>query len=443
MRRSVLLGMLAFGLLLTGLLAVDSRFIVLVLPVWVYLGAALLDVPDPVSALAVTRTVDPPVVTEGEQATVTVLVRNDAAPFHGARAVWLRVEEHLPSSLPVCDGDLSGMALLAPAETLTLTYTLAACRGDFTFDDIEVVAFEPLGLLRQTMPKRASIHAPFDAHFTALPRVDKWRPVALRPMRTLGFTGPIPSRQGGTGTDVYSVREYHPGDPLRHINWRATARHHDRAFTTEFEQERIIDVGLILDIRRQTALRAGRAGALPESLLDHSIRATAALSDTLLRAGHRVGLQLYGRGNQWIFPGYGRVQQLRILQTLAEATAAENDFFDRLQHLSPRVFPARSQLIFISPLLPDDHDMLFRLRSYRYSVLVICPDIVAFQAQAAGPPFPPLAVRLARLERAALLNRLRQGGIVVVDWPVETALEEKLRAATVHARFGAHSLYSL
>lgn len=426
------MGMLAFGLLLAGLLAVDSRFIVLALPVWVYLGAALLDAPEPVPALAVTRTVDPPVVTEGVQATVTVRVRNGGAPFHGARAVWLRVEEHLPASLPVCDGDLSGLALLAPAETLTLTYTLAAHRGDFAFDDIEVVTFEPLGLLRQAM------RIPLDAQFTALPRVDKWRPVALRPLRTLGFTGPIPSRQGGTGTDVYSVREYHPGDPLRYINWRATARHHDRAFTTEFEQERIIDVGLILDIRRQTALRLDH-----ESLLDHAIRATAALSDTLLRAGHRVGLQLYGRGNQWIFPGYGRVQQLRILQTLAEAKAAENDFFDRLQYLSTRVFPARSQLIFVSPLLPDDHDMLFRLRSYRYSVLVICPDIVAFQSQAGAPPFPSLAVRLARLERAALLNRLRQGGIVVVDWPVETALEEHLRAATVHARAGAHSLYPL
>ena len=433
MRRSVLMGMLAFGLLLTGLLAVDSRFIVLALPVWVYLGAALLDAPDSVSALTTTRTIDPPVATEGEPVTVTVHVRNE-----GARTVWLRVEEHLPAALQVCDGDLSGLALLAPTETLTLTYSLAAHRGDFTFDDIEVVTFEPLGLLRQAMRKRTSVRIPLDAHFTALPRVDKWRPVALRPLRTLGFTGPIPSRRGGTGTDVYSVREYHPGDPLRHINWRATARHHDRAFTTEFEQERIIDVGLILDIRRQTALQAGR-----ESVLDHSARATAALSETLLRAGHRVSLLLYGRGNQWIFPGYGRVQQFRILRALAEATAAENEFFDRLHHLSTRIFPARSQLIFVSPLMPDDHDMLFRLRSYRYSVLVICPDIVAFQAQAAAPPFPSLAVRLARLERAALLNRLRQGGIVVVDWPVETALEEKLRAATVQARVGVHSLYPM
>jgi uncharacterized protein (DUF58 family) len=444
MRRSVLMGMLALSLLLTGLLAVDSRFIVLALPVWVYLGAALLDAPEPVPALTVTRSIDPPVVTEGEPVTVTVQVRNDGAPFwNGARSVWLRVAEYLPASLPVCDGDLSGMALLAPTETLTLTYTFTAHRGDFMFDDIEVETFDALGLLRQAVRKRSSVDAPLDAHFTALPRVDKWRPVSLRPLRTLGFTGPIPSRQGGTGTDVYSVREYHPGDPLRHINWRATARHHNRAFTTEFEQERIIDVGLILDIRQQTSLRGGRAGSLPESLLDHSIRATAALSDTLLHAGHRVGLQLYGRGNQWIFPGYGRVQQRRILQTLAGAKAAENDFFDRLQYLSTRVFPARSQLIFVSPLLPDDHDMLFRLRSYRYSVLVICPDIVAFQAQAAAPPLPPLAVRLARLERAVLLHRLRQGGIVVVDWPVETALEEKLRAATVQARVGAHSLYSL
>ncbi len=417
MRRSMAVGLAAYGLLLTGLLAVDGRFLVLALPLWVYLGAALFAYPA-APRLAATRSIDRPVVTEGQPVTVTLRLRND-----GARDALVAVTDLIPPELLLCDGVLDCMALLSPAETLTLTYTLATRRGTFRLDGVAVASGEPLDLLHH------ADRLVLSTQLVVLPRVDKWRPVKLRPSRTLGFTGPIPSRRGGAGTDVHGVREYHPGDPLRHINWRATARYHDRAFTTEFEQERITDVGIILDLRRQCALKAGS-----ECLLDHSVRATAAMSETLLRAGHRVGLLMYGKGQQWVLPGYGRVQQLRILQALAAATVAEGTLFDSLRYLSTRLFPARSQLIFVSPLMPDDHEILFRLRAHGYSVLVVCPDIVTFQAQAADPPFAALAVRLARVERASLLRQLRQGGIVVADWPVDSPLEEKLNAASAAGR---------
>jgi uncharacterized protein (DUF58 family) len=417
MRRSVVVGLLAYGLLLIGLLTVDGRFLALALPAWVYLGAALLAYPAP-PKLAATRTIDRPVVTEGQPVTVTLRLRND-----GERDALLDVADLIPAELPVLDGDVGGMALLSPGETMTSTYTLGTRRGAFSWEGVAVTASEPLDLLQQEGQLELG------SRILVLPRVDKWRPVRLRPRRTLGFTGPIPSRRGGEGTDVHGVREYHPGDPLRRINWRATARYHDRAFTTEFEQERITDVGIILDLRRQCALEAG-----DESLLDHSVRAAAALSETLLRDGHRVGLLMYGKGQQWVHPGYGRVQQLRILQALAAATVAESTLFDSLRYLSTRLFPARSQLVFVSPLMPDDHEILFRLRSQAYSVLVVCPDSVAFEAEAADASFPSLAVRLARLERTSLLRRLQQGGIAVADWRVGGALEESLYAATVGRR---------
>ncbi len=421
MRRSLLVGLAAYGLLLTGLLAVNGRFLVLALPLWIYLGAALLAYPES-PPLTVTRTLDPPAVTEGEPVTVTLRIRNE-----GQRDVSLSVADLIPPALSLLGGDPSGRAWLAPAETFTLTYSLATRRGDFIFEGVSVTTSEPLDLLHEERT------LPLPSRLPVLPRVKKWRPITLRPARTLGFTGPIPARQGGVGTDVYGVREYQPGDPLRHINWRAMARYQDRAFTTEFEQERIIDVGLILDLRRPNGLESEG-----ESLLDHTARATATLAATLLRAGHRVGLLLYGKGNQWVQPGYGRVQQLRILQSLAAAEVAESAFFDSLRYLSTRVLPARSQLIFVSPLMPEDPEMLFRLRAHGYSVLVIAPDLVAFQARAAGASFPPLAVRLARVERALWLRQLRQGGIVVVDWPVEDSLEVQLQAAVLRQRGAAH-----
>ena len=40
------------------------------------------------------------------------------------------------------------------------------------------------------------------------------------------------------------------GDPRRRINWRVSARQGQGLFTNEFEQERIADIGLILDLAR-------------------------------------------------------------------------------------------------------------------------------------------------------------------------------------------------
>ncbi len=418
MQRRIVLGLCAYGLLLLGLALRDGRFIILGLPLWLYLGMALLRYPD-LPTLAVNFSVQQPVVTERSPVTVNLSLRNE-----DRRTATFLVEVPSPEGLVLRFGAVRCLARLAPQETLVLSYEFDTRRGRFDFPDVQATTEEPSGVFGRTLTLQ--LHS----RLLVLPQVQPLRPVTMRPKRTQGFTGPIPARQGGVGLDIYGVREYQSGDPLRRINWRATARYHDRAFTTEFELERITDVGLILDVRRQTSLQANG-----EMLLDHSVRAAAALAARFLRDGHRVGLLSYGEGNQWVFPGYGRVQRMRILRALAAAAPAKGGFFDSLNFLSARVFPAHCQLIFISPLASDDHEMLFRLRARGYSVLVLSPDPLAFEAAAEAPP-SPLALRLARVERTLLLHRLRQGGILAVDWSVNVALEERLAPI---ARRAAHS----
>src|SRR4030042_1943704 len=79
------------------------------------------------------------------------------------------------------------------------------------------------------------------------PELIKFRPFPLRLQRTLPTAGTIPARRGGSGTNFWGVREYHPGDPLRRLDWKRAARHPNQFFTKEFEQEQIADIGLILD----------------------------------------------------------------------------------------------------------------------------------------------------------------------------------------------------
>ena len=251
------------------------------------------------------------------------------------------------------------------------------------------------------------------------------RQVAIRPLRTRAYAGSVPARQGGAGIAFYGVREYQPGDPLRWVNWRMSARHRHQVFTNEFEQERVADVGLILDARRRSDVR-GSDGML----FEHAVAATASLALAFLNDGNRVGLLVYGGLLNWTFPGYGKLQRKRILEALARAETGGSMVFESFDYLPTRFFPAKSQLVLVSPLCDSDPPMLVHLRARGYQLLVISPDPVSFEARMLGArPDVELAARIALLERALLLRKLRRAGIQVVDWQVDQPLDRVVHAS--------------
>jgi uncharacterized protein (DUF58 family) len=246
------------------------------------------------------------------------------------------------------------------------------------------------------------------------------RRVEIRPKQTRVYSGPIPTRQGGSGVEFFGVREYQPGDPLRWVNSRASARHTESLFINEFQQERVADVGLILDAREQSDVLAGE-----DSLFEYSIRATASLADVFLNVGNRVGLFIYGRALDWTFPGYGKVQRERILRALAAAKLGGGQVFEKLDYLPTRLFPARSQIVFISPLLSQDTGELIKLCAHGYRLLVVSPDPISFERKTLSQTEDiELGTRIARLEREVQLNQLRHAGIQVMDWPVHTPFQQ-------------------
>jgi uncharacterized protein (DUF58 family) len=215
------------------------------------------------------------------------------------------------------------------------------------------------------------------------------------------------------------------GDPRRWINWRISARHPQEYFTNEFEQERIADVGLILDARSRSEVHASG-----DSLFEHAVRATASLAETFLSDGNRVGLLVYGRALDWTFPGYGKVQRERIFQALARARIGESQIFEHLDYLPTRFFPAGSQLVMVSPLNPYDPPALIRLRARGYQLWVIRPDPLSFEVRSLKPhPTIDVAQRLLQTERVLVSRRLQQAGIQVVDWRVDEPFDQAVHAS--------------
>ncbi len=434
-RRLLLLSLLVYGLFVLGLASLQGALIALAIPLIIYLGEALLYSPGELK-LRVTRELSADCVQQDEDVTVTLSITNE-----GSDLEEVLIQDRLPPGIYLVEADDADdtshpwdpqkplpthkLTSLRSGETVTLEYTVSGWRGSFEFKGVEVIASDRLGLFH----RKATLAA--HGYILILPDVVRMRRIAIRPLRTLGSAGPIPARQSGAGVDFFGVREYQQGDPMRWINWRASARHPRAIFTNEFEQERIADVGLILDARQRSEIRLNGV-----SLFEHAVRATAALADIFIQDGNRVGLLVYGRGLEWTLPGYGKVQRERILRALARAKTGDSLVFESMDYLPTRLFPPKSQIVLLSPLCQDDLPMLTRLRSRGYQVLIITPDPVTFEAnyilgyRAQGRSQETrLAMRLARIERVLLLRRLQHVGIRVVDWPVDQPLDQTIHTA--------------
>ncbi|HWQ12368.1 MAG TPA: DUF58 domain-containing protein [Roseiflexaceae bacterium] len=406
MSRALVLNLALYALVIGGLAALSGALLTLALPLLVYLGAALLARPGEVALHAV-RSLGAERASPGAPVAVRLTVTNQ-----GDRPLDLLLEDRLPDGLELAEGRPSLRAVLAPGASTELAYAVRGTRGLYRFAAASAAVTDPLGLHARTL------ELPAPGHLFVLPALTRLRRLDIRPRRTRSIAGLIPARQGGPGVEFFGVREYQPGDPTRWINARVTARFPQALFVNEFEQERAADVGIILDAR--LASDAGGGG-----VFEHAVEAAAALADALLERGNRVGLVVYGRALDWTFPGYGKLQRERIMRSLARAEQGDHMAFESLDNLPTRQFPARSQLILVSPLQPDDIHTLTYLRARDYQVLVVSPDPVAFERRALPPgPQAELAARLASLERDLLLRRVRALGVRLLDWDVAVPFQQ-------------------
>ncbi len=402
------LSALAFGLALLGLATLNGALIVLAIPPAIFAGAALLDTPDD-PQLQATRTLSAERALPGAVVDVCVTVTN-----HGSRPAPVEIEDAVPAGLELTGGQPVCMTMLAPGATVTITYTVRGMRGFYYFNGVQATVSDRLGLSRRTV----AVAAP--GNILIMPEVIRLTRLGIRPRRTRIFSGTIPARQGGAGIEFFGVREYQAGDPVRWINNRATARFPGSLYVNEFEQERVADIGIILDARRGSDVQGNH-----HTLFEYSVQAAAALSDALISQGNRVGLLIYGHAIEWTFPGYGKIQREKVLRALAQARTGDRAALASLADIPTRLFPARSQIVLVSPLQPGDAPPILHMRAHGYEVLIISPDPVAFEASILGPG-ANLAARIARVERQALLQRLLMAGVRIVDWNVDIPLVQAL-----------------
>ena len=411
MRRSFLLGLLVYGLILFGLLTLRGEFISLSIPLVIYLFSGLLRAPQGIN-LEVERTLS----VERTSADMPVQVALQITNL-GAALEDVLIRDELPARLKVLDGSPQHLLQLKKGQTVNLTYTVSGPRGYYLFPKLYVEARDYFGLVSR------EVTLPTPGQLFVLPSVLRLKQIAIRTRKTRVYSGTIPARVGGPGVEFFGLREYQAGDSPRWINWRASARHAFSMFSNEFEQERVADVGIILDGRLKT-----NVFDIEHSLFEHSVLAAGALADALLSQGNRVGLLNYGRFLHWTFPGYGKIQRERILQALAHAQVGSSTVFSELEYIPARLFPTHSQIVLVSPLDPDDVKVLVQLRARGYQVMAISPDPVAFElSYLPESEAVHQAARLLRMERDLLIHKLQRASIQVLDWDVSQPFDQVVK----------------
>lgn len=419
-RYNLLLSTLGLILVLAGLALRRGELLLLALPFIIYLTAGIwLSFTPEELKLKATRWIAPRQVFSGEEVQIEVELRNE-----GRALAEVLLAESLPSPrLEVVEGELSRVVHLRPGERARLEYRVRAQRGRFRFEALTVRVADVLGL------NCLELRVPAPGELLVTPRFEELRDITIAPRRTRVYSGVVKARIGGTGVEFFGTREYHYGDEFRWIDWNATARL-GRLITAEFEQERVADVGLILDAR-------ARANVVVDgdSLFEYSVQAAASLARYFIKEGNRVGLLIYGRYLDWTYPGYGRVQLMKLLEALTRAETGDKVIFEGLENIPRRLFPAGSQLVLISPLLEEDVEVLRRLRAL-YSVIVVAPDPLKFELNRLREDRDEatmLAARLLRLRRELMLNQLREAKIRVADWDVDQPLKVVTKRALSRA----------
>ncbi len=432
MSRSLFLGFLTYVLLLTGMISLHGEFLALALPLVAYLLVGYLQSPEEVR-LEATRHLSMERASPNAAVAVTVTVTN-----RGSSVEEILIEDMVPAGLTVRSdplvpasttddetplpagsfGTSRHLLRLAKDESYTFSYIVSGPRGGYVFEGLQARLSDHLAV------RSFAVRAEAKGRLFILPPVTRVRYITIRPRRTRVYAGTIPARAGGPGTEFFGVREYQPGDSPHSINWRASARYTDTLYANEYQQERVADVGIVLDGRLRTNEFAGN-----HSLFEYSVQAAGSIADALLNQGNRVGLLLYASYLGWTLPGYGKIQRERILHALANAKTGESQVFDNIQYIPTRLFPPESQIVFVSPLSEDDLKPLIQLRAQGYDVLVVSPNPVKFELSylPASDARVDLAGRVIRMERLLLLQRLQRANIFVLDWDVSEPFDSLVK----------------
>jgi uncharacterized protein (DUF58 family) len=255
-------------------------------------------------------------------------------------------------------------------------HTICTRRGIFTLGPWELKLGEPFGFLvvRQIYLQRQEILV--------------YPPLTTLPEQVLPHHGALgdhrPLNQPLRAETIVSsmVRAYVPGDPLRQIHWRTTARRAD-PFVKVFAPEAASNIWLVPDFDQAVHIGEGE-----DSSQEMMVTVIASLAARLLQLNLAVGLLASAEKETVVLPRQGQPHLWPILQAIAPLHTVPDRPLENILSRAHALISGNDLLILVTPSLNLDWvsplRRISRSRGSRGRAEVILLDLDSFVPPASG-----------------------------------------------------------
>lgn len=253
------------------------------------------------------------------------------------------------------------------------------------------------------------------------------------PRSLTGLHGAHQGRRPGHGGDFRDIHPFAPGDELRRVDWRATARMARRPGDLLVRRTQTVsDASVVIAIDTAEDLGtvvaswgSGDGERSGVTSLDRARQAARSIASSAIGVGDRVALHVLVHGGRSVRSGSGSRHLARLEATIAAIAQADDDATFRR---TPPV-PPGSVVYVVSTFFQGaaaDTALMWRGGGHR----VVAVDILPELDRSRLTPAQRIALRVVMAERENVLSDLRGAGIDVMTWSDAASGDLRVAART-------------
>ncbi|MBO8180035.1 MAG: DUF58 domain-containing protein [Archaeoglobus sp.] len=226
----------------------------------------------------------------------------------------IKAMHFLPDTFELVEGSNAGGRFIAGRGVIRLSYKCVPLkRGVYNLGILFVEAENIFATRRVRAKIEFEAEKEVKSRVYRVRRVEQRRGIARKPVPEIDV-----SKVGVPGTDFREIRKYSYGDPVKFINWKATAKIGE-LMVNEFEREGKKTVWIFLDANPYML-----HGDLRKNCFETAVEVAASLAYYFAVRGHKVGFYTVGH-ELLIYPESGRRQFSKIYSTLVKLDVSDKE----------------------------------------------------------------------------------------------------------------------